>query len=189
MTATWREGDLLWAPDGARSERSRLTDYAYWLRRSWGLSFTEYEALWQWSVEDPGEFWQSIWDYFGVRAHDAPGEMTAAQWFPGATLNYAEHALHHLDPGIAIPVPALELAWCTHQTAHCMAGSQQSRHQTAADVTGGARYQDPLVRAGQCPPLVPTSVAARAPPSPCGPLADGAFSKRVWATHHSWPSR
>ena len=44
-------------------------------------------------------FWGAVWDFFGVRAH-APyervlgaREMPGAEWFPGARLNYAEHAL------------------------------------------------------------------------------------------------
>jgi acetoacetyl-CoA synthetase len=58
---------------------------------------TLYQALWQWSVDQPGDFWQSIWDYFGVISHSpaqtalADARMPGARWFEGATLNYAEH--------------------------------------------------------------------------------------------------
>lgn len=109
MATQWQEGDLLWAPSLARAERARLTDYAVWLRQRRGRSFTEYEALWRWSVETPGAFWHSIWDYFGVRAHQAPEapvagslEMPGTRWFPGATLNYAEHALAGADEHLAL---------------------------------------------------------------------------------------
>ncbi len=109
MAVRWQEGDLLWAAGEAWSEQSRLTEYAYWLRRAWGLSFSEYETLWQWSVDRPGEFWQSIWDYFGVRAGSPPREplalpieMPGARWFPGATLNYAEHALQDAGDCLAV---------------------------------------------------------------------------------------
>jgi acetoacetyl-CoA synthetase len=67
-----------------------------------------YQALWEWSVEQPGEFWASIWDYFEVLGDrgDGTGDSTGGDvralvgdtmpdvhWFPGATLNYAQNAL------------------------------------------------------------------------------------------------
>jgi acetoacetyl-CoA synthetase len=64
--------------------------------------FADYESLWRWSVDDVAAFWSSIWDHFGVIAHDAPeavirgDAMPGVRWFPGATLNYAEHALSAL---------------------------------------------------------------------------------------------
>jgi acetoacetyl-CoA synthetase len=73
--------------------------YLTWLGTERGGRFENYDALWQWSVDDPGTFWQSIADFFEVGWHDAPtaaladGAMPGARWFPGATLNYAEHAL------------------------------------------------------------------------------------------------
>jgi len=98
------EGDLLWAPTPTRRERSHLTAFTRWLERERGLSFDTYEALWQWSVQDLDAFWRAIWDYFGVRS-SAPfvrvlgrREMPGADWFPGARLNYAEHALAHEQP-------------------------------------------------------------------------------------------
>ncbi|HEU4623816.1 MAG TPA: acetoacetate--CoA ligase [Steroidobacteraceae bacterium] len=98
------EGDLLWAPSPQRREKSHLTAFMRWLERERGLHFETYDALWQWSVTDIEAFWLAIWDYFGVRA-SAPftrvlgrREMPGAEWFPGARLNYAEHALAHERP-------------------------------------------------------------------------------------------
>ena len=62
-------------------------------------------ALWQWSVDDLEGFWASIVEFCGVKfsrpASRVLGkrEMPGAEWFPGATLNYAEHALRHERPG------------------------------------------------------------------------------------------
>jgi acetoacetyl-CoA synthetase len=48
-------------------------------------------------VEDLEGFWGSIWDFFDIRPHTPPERvlgsrtMPGAEWFPGATLNYAEH--------------------------------------------------------------------------------------------------
>jgi acetoacetyl-CoA synthetase len=82
-----------------------------WLRESRGLEFTDYAALREWSVTDLAAFWRSIWDYFQIEAYTPPAAvlpdatMPGATWFPGATLNYAEHVLRM--PGLADDDPAV----------------------------------------------------------------------------------
>jgi acetoacetyl-CoA synthetase len=67
-----------------------------------------YDAAWRWSVTDLEGFWSSIWTHLGVMSHDPAtavlGErrMPGAQWFPGATLNFAEHALANCPDGPAV---------------------------------------------------------------------------------------
>jgi acetoacetyl-CoA synthetase len=92
-------GDVLWTPPADVRETTEIGRYLNWLRDERGRDFADYDALWRWSVEDLEGFWGSVWDFFGVRAH-APyervlgaREMPGAEWFPGARLNYAEHAL------------------------------------------------------------------------------------------------
>jgi acetoacetyl-CoA synthetase len=98
-------GEVLWKPPADVRERSRIGDYLRWLAEHRGRGFDTYEALWQWSVDDLAGFWSSVWDYFEVIAHAPYTEilkhrrMPGAQWFPGATLNYAEHMLRM--PGTA----------------------------------------------------------------------------------------
>jgi len=95
------ENDLLWSPSAARREKSHVTSFVSWLQRTRGLNFASYDELWQWSVQDLEAFWSAIWDYFKVRSSApytrvlARRDMPGAQWFPGARLNYAEHALAH----------------------------------------------------------------------------------------------
>ncbi|MEH1128619.1 acetoacetate--CoA ligase [Micromonospora sp. CPCC 206061] len=98
-------GTVLWTPPADVLERARIGDYLRWLRKHRGLAFPDYQALWQWSVDDLPAFWRSIWDYFDVLAYDQPTAtladpvMPGARWFTGATLNYAEHVLRM--PGVA----------------------------------------------------------------------------------------
>jgi acetoacetyl-CoA synthetase len=95
------EGDLLWTPSPERVQRANLTTYQRWLQKERGLKFASYEDLWRWSVSDLEAFWQSQWDYFRVDSsapHErvlASRQMPGAKWFPGARLNYAQHALRH----------------------------------------------------------------------------------------------
>jgi acetoacetyl-CoA synthetase len=94
-------GATLWSPPVDAREHTRIGDYMTWLEQTRGLVFADYEALWRWSVDELEDFWGSIWDFFDIISHSEPtavlaaAEMPAAQWFPGATLNYAEHALRH----------------------------------------------------------------------------------------------
>lgn len=88
---------LLWQPTAKLFADSHLARYMAWLAQEKGLRFDHYRALWKWSVDRPGDFWQSQWEYFRIISH-APytavlsgSEMPEYQWFEGATLNYAEH--------------------------------------------------------------------------------------------------
>src|SRR5262245_44206969 len=91
-------GTVLWEPPADVRETTRIGDYLRWLARR-GHAFETYAELWEWSVSDLDGFWQSIWDYFEVISHDPPtavladASMPGATWFPGATVNYAEHVL------------------------------------------------------------------------------------------------
>ncbi len=94
-----RSGDLLWTPDPAKAADTNLARYQSWLAKNKGLTFADYAELWQWSVTDLAGFWSSLTEYFQVRFHTPPTVALGAQampgteWFPGSTLNYAEHAL------------------------------------------------------------------------------------------------
>jgi acetoacetyl-CoA synthetase len=94
-------GDVLWTPPADVRATTRIGHYLEWLKSGSGRDFTQvgYQELWQWSVREPAEFWRSVWDYFEIEARTPPTatidrlRMPGARWFPGATLNYAEHVL------------------------------------------------------------------------------------------------
>jgi acetoacetyl-CoA synthetase len=106
-------GDVLWQPGPEVLERARITAYRRWLGAERGISLDggtgpdAYRQLHHWSVTEPGPFWDSLWDYFGIAGErgDGPvltgGQMPDITWFPGATLNYAQNALRTAatDPG------------------------------------------------------------------------------------------
>lgn len=99
------EGALLWTPSDAFVKSTMLHRYLQWLEENKSLCFDSYAALWEWSVTDLSGFWQSIWEFFELissqphRAVIEDDTMPGARWFPGARLNYAEHALRHETPG------------------------------------------------------------------------------------------
>ncbi len=100
---------VLWRPSAGRIERATLTAYTRWLEQTRDLALPDYASLWEWSTTDLEGFWASIWEYFDVAA-SVPYErvlgsraMPGAEWFPGARLNYAEHALRPgADEAVAI---------------------------------------------------------------------------------------
>ncbi|MFF7590409.1 acetoacetate--CoA ligase [Kitasatospora purpeofusca] len=91
--------DILSTPGPTVRDESEVGRYLGWLESERRLSFPDYDSLWQWSVTDLEGFWSSVWEFFDVRPHTPPTaalgrrSMPDTEWFPGATLNYAEHAL------------------------------------------------------------------------------------------------
>jgi acetoacetyl-CoA synthetase len=98
MTPT-EQGTVLWTPPADAREQTRLGHYMRWLAEREGIELPDYASLWAWSVRELPRFWESIAAYFEVRFHHPatqtlhPRRLPGARFFPGATLNYAEHAL------------------------------------------------------------------------------------------------
>ena len=91
--------EILWRPPVDVLERSRIGHYLGWLEATRGKRFSSYDDLWRWSVDDLEGFWGSVWDHFEIQSETGyesvlgDRQMPGAEWFPGARLNYAEHAL------------------------------------------------------------------------------------------------
>jgi acetoacetyl-CoA synthetase len=92
-------GEVVWRPPVDVLESSRIGSFLAWLSETRGLSFEGYQELWHWSVDELEEFWGSFVEWAGVRWRSEPTKvlvdrtMPGAVWFPGSTLNWAEHAL------------------------------------------------------------------------------------------------
>lgn len=88
---------VLWQPSEKMIRNSRLKHYLSWLEKSKGLKLNAYHDAWLWSVDQPAEFWESIWQYFEVisqspyRRPMSDDPMPDTRWFEGSALNYAEH--------------------------------------------------------------------------------------------------
>ncbi len=127
----------LWSPTREAIEESQLTAWARWLKQQGiGPGSEEYADLWQWSTDEPEQFWRSIWDYFEVIHDGEPAEvlsgneMPGARWFEGTRLNYAEHIFRDRDDSAtaifaATEVrPLEEVSWgeLRERVAACAAG-------------------------------------------------------------------
>ncbi|MEU7569209.1 acetoacetate--CoA ligase [Streptomyces fradiae] len=103
-TAHSEPAEPLWQPDQDRIASAAVTRFQAWAAERHGAPATGgYPALHRWSTDHLDTFWQAVTEWFDVRfatpSTRVLGDraMPGAQWFPGATLNYAEHALRAAD--------------------------------------------------------------------------------------------
>ncbi|MCU1691857.1 MAG: acetoacetyl-CoA synthase [Frankiales bacterium] len=88
--------EVLWQPSVEAAAASRMARYQTWLSGAHGVRTDGYEDLWRWSVEEPEQFWVTLWEFFGVTASASFDRvlsstgMPGARWFEGARLNHAE---------------------------------------------------------------------------------------------------
>ncbi|MBT8764963.1 acetoacetate--CoA ligase [Metapseudomonas boanensis] len=94
----------LWSPSPARIAATRMDAFRRQVNQRHGLDLADYPALHAWSVANREAFWQAIVEFFDIRFSSAPQAvleegpaMPSAHWFPGATLNFAEHLLRRRD--------------------------------------------------------------------------------------------
>ncbi|MFD0331215.1 acetoacetate--CoA ligase [Streptacidiphilus monticola] len=106
----------MWRPDPDRAGNTRLVRFQNWAAAHHGAPEGDYAALHQWSVDHLEDFWRAVTEWFDVRFTTPPtavlggSAMPGAEWFPGATLNYAEQALRHGgDPARAADPAILHL--------------------------------------------------------------------------------
>ncbi len=99
----------LWQPSRERIARANLTAFMRHARRRWGASVSDFSSLYQWSVAEPEQFWQSIWSFCKVIGTRGNGpvlidgdRMPGAKWFPEARLNFAENLLRRGDRAAAL---------------------------------------------------------------------------------------
>jgi acetoacetyl-CoA synthetase len=94
----------LWSPSESFLRNSNLNRYREWINQRLSLNASNYEMLWNWSVENPEAFWSSLVEYFDV-LYDGEAEpvlrgdkMPYFHWFENMRLNYAEHVFRNADP-------------------------------------------------------------------------------------------
>ena len=99
----------IWEPSDERKNNSQMMDYIHFINKKFSFSFTNYDELYNWSINKNQDFWLSFWEYSKVIDHkpctsvvDDIKKMPGAKWFDGCTLNYAENLLRFRDNKIAI---------------------------------------------------------------------------------------
>jgi acetoacetyl-CoA synthetase len=122
-TKSITEGTVLWKPSDEQIDNANLTRYLNWLKAQKGLEFDGYHSLWDWSVNEIEDFWQSLWEFFQIKTSTPYSRvlseriMPGAKWFSGAELNYAEHVFRNMSPERPALIfqseiqPLMEISW------------------------------------------------------------------------------
>lgn len=99
----------LWTPSQERVENSNIMRFIQAVNKSYTLGITNYHELYQWSIDNRADFWESVWKFGGVicskdydRVLDDKPEILGSKWFIGSRLNFAENLLRFRDERTAI---------------------------------------------------------------------------------------
>ena len=98
----------LWTPSQASIDAANMTRFIAQVNQRHGLSIVDYDTLYQWSIDHKETFWSEVWDFCdiigdkGERILIDGEDIERAQWFPDATLNFAENLLRKKNDEIAI---------------------------------------------------------------------------------------
>ena len=112
----------IWSPSQSRIEQSGIHRFCKYVESKYEVSFDSYKQFHQWSVENNEQFWPALWDFCqvigdqGDRIVSHKKQMEKSEWFPDATLNFAENLLRRkgADPAIISrtgSLPRSELSW------------------------------------------------------------------------------
>ena len=100
---------ILWEPSRRRIKDSNITAFIEAVNLDWNTKIEGFEELYEFSIKEPENFWQSLIQFSGVIAETwgnnvlkNPKEMPGAVWFPDAKLNYAENLLRRRDDADAL---------------------------------------------------------------------------------------
>jgi acetoacetyl-CoA synthetase len=80
-----------------------MTSFMRDVRARWFVPISSYADLYDFSIARPDAFWTSMWDFGGIvgdrgaRAVEHLDRIPGAQFFPDATLNFAENVLRRRD--------------------------------------------------------------------------------------------
>ena len=101
--------ECLWKPSEDRIQKTNMYRFMNVVNEKYGKTFTEYAPLYEWSIENIAEFWNTFWDFSDIKVSapyhqvvDDPDKMPGAKWFSGARLNFAENLLRYRDKKIAL---------------------------------------------------------------------------------------
>ncbi|MDQ3196428.1 MAG: acetoacetate--CoA ligase, partial [Pseudomonadota bacterium] len=99
----------IWRPSPERTAHANMTAFRRAVTETWGAQMDDYAGLYAWSVTEPEKFWGSLWSFAGI-VSEQQGDvvlrngtaMPGAQWFPEASLNFAQNLLRRRDHETAI---------------------------------------------------------------------------------------
>ncbi|MBF0574209.1 MAG: AMP-binding protein, partial [Desulfamplus sp.] len=99
----------LWKPSDERIKQTNMYRFMQTINEKYGTNYSDYDALYKWSIDNLEKFWELMWDFAQIRSSkkfdrviDDPCKMPGAKWFEGARLNFAENLLRFRNDNIAL---------------------------------------------------------------------------------------
>ena len=90
----------LWKLKKEKLNKTNLAKYSNFIKKNYKIdSDYDYNKIWKWSVENPGNFWKSIWDFTKVKGKTGNIFLKESniffknKFFPKGKLNYAKNLL------------------------------------------------------------------------------------------------
>jgi acetoacetyl-CoA synthetase len=103
-------GEVVWTPSPDSWGRSRMSQFAT------AVGIDDADALLSWSINDLDGFWSAFADWAGIQWHDRPSAalpsagLPSPEWFPGTTINAAEHLVRPRPAASGRPVDPMSAA-------------------------------------------------------------------------------
>ena len=100
--------DPIWVPSKSRIERSNMMRFITAVQKQFP-EIKNYQDLYQWSINNPENFWEAIWEFCGVKYKNSyekvlvdGDKLPGAKWFVGSKINFVENLLKADDAQLAI---------------------------------------------------------------------------------------
>tara|TARA_B100000902_G_scaffold158053_1_gene154116 strand:+ start:423 stop:2375 length:1953 start_codon:yes stop_codon:yes gene_type:complete len=104
-----KKNPILWEPAKDKIASSQVESFRKQVNMRFDIDLKNYNDLFNWSINNIGDFWKSIWGYMDPLHSSSykqiinnENKMLDAKWFHGAKLNFAENLLRVRSNKIAI---------------------------------------------------------------------------------------
>lgn len=99
MTGTMIGTTPQWQPSAQQIEQSLTQVFINTINEKYQQQISNFEQLWQWSVENNTQFWTEIWQFTDIKGDqgevivEQADQLEQARWFADSRVNYAENLL------------------------------------------------------------------------------------------------
>ncbi len=100
---------ILWQSTPEQIVDSQMSRFREQVNQHYNLNLTDYHHLYNWSIIQAEDFWESMWKFGGIISSepytqicDDITKMPDANWFSGSKLNFAENLLKYRNDTIAL---------------------------------------------------------------------------------------
>ena len=94
----------LWVPAQERVKNANMTKFMAFVNSTSGNNISDFNQLYQWSIDRPADFWSAVWAFGGIIASSKwesvvtnQDDMMGSRWFQGAKLNFAQNLMRYRD--------------------------------------------------------------------------------------------